>query len=163
MMLGWQAGLHFWWPKMTGKLYSDFWSRLSAITICFGFFVTFIPQFIAGYNGMPRRYPNYAPEFQILNVLSTAGAFIQGAGYLMPVFYLTASLFGGRPAGNNPWRATGLEWQTPSPPPPFNFDETPKVYCGPYEYALPYDEVYGSLPAPSANGVHVATKGGVHA
>ena len=88
MMLGWQAGLHFWWPKMTGKMYSDFWSRLSAVTICFGFFVTFIPQFIAGYNGMPRRYPNYAPEFQILNVLSTAGAFIQGIGYIMPAIFL---------------------------------------------------------------------------
>jgi cytochrome c oxidase subunit 1 len=145
MMLGWQAGLHFWWPKMTGKMYSDFWSRLSAVTICFGFFVTFIPQFIAGYNGMPRRYPNYAPEFQILNVLSTAGAFIQGIGYIMPAFYLTASLFGGRPAGNNPYRATGLEWQTPSPPPPFNFDETPTVYCGPYEYALPAAEVYKNV------------------
>jgi cytochrome c oxidase subunit I len=153
MMLGWQAGLHFWWPKMTGKMYSDFWSRLSAITICFGFFVTFIPQFIAGYNGMPRRYPNYAPEFQILNVLSTAGAFIQGIGYIMPVFYLTASLVNGRPAGNNPWRATGLEWQSPSPPPPFNFDQTPVVVCGPYEYALPASEVFKTE---SGNG-------GVHA
>jgi cytochrome c oxidase subunit 1 len=162
MMLGWQAGLHFWWPKMTGKMYSDFWSRLSALTICFGFFVTFIPQFIAGYNGMPRRSPSYAPEYQILNVISTAGAFIQGIGYLMPVFYLTGSLIYGRPAGNNPWRATGLEWQTTSPPPQFNFDETPIVTCGPYEYSLTSDDVYKHIPVPSTNGVHTG-KEGVHA
>jgi cytochrome c oxidase subunit 1 len=136
MMFAWQAGLHFWWPKMTGKMYSDFWSRLAAVIMLTGFALTFLPQFVVGYLGMPRRYPNYPAEFQLYNILSTAGASIQGFGYLMPVFYLTASLFFGRPAGNNPYKATGLEWQTQSPPHPHNFEETPKVYFGPYEYGV---------------------------
>ncbi len=137
MLMAWMAGLHFWWPKMTGKMYSDFWSRLAAVVTIVGFIMTFMPQFVLGFNGMPRRYPNYAPEFQFLNILSSAGASIQGIGYVMPLFYLTASLFTGRKAGSNPWQATGLEWQTPSPPPMHNFDATPVVYFPPYEYALP--------------------------
>jgi cytochrome c oxidase subunit 1 len=137
MMFAWQAGLHFWWPKMTGKMYSDFWSRLAAVTTLVGFSLTFLPQFVLGFSGMPRRYPYYPAEFQMFNILSTAGASIQGVGYLMPVFYLTASLFFGKDAGPNPWRATGLEWQTASPPPMHNFDELPVVTHGPYEYALP--------------------------
>jgi cytochrome c oxidase subunit 1 len=137
MVLGWLAGLHYWWPKMTGRMYSDFWSRLAAVVVIVGFFLTFLPQFILGYHGMPRRYPNYPPEFQMLNIMSTAGASIQGIGYALPVIYLTASLFTGRRAGPNPWRATGLEWQTPSPPPPHNFDAPPVVYFAPYEYSLP--------------------------
>ena len=136
MLMAWLAGLHFWWPKMTGKMYSDFWSRLAAVTAIVGFILTFLPQFALGYAGMPRRYPNYAPEFQFLNIMSTAGASIQGIGYAMPLFYLTASLFTGRRAGSNPFNATGLEWQTASPPPPHNFDETPIVYFGPYEYSI---------------------------
>ncbi len=136
MLMAWLAGLHFWWPKLTGRMYSDFWSRLAAIVAIVGFIMTFMPQFALGYHGMPRRYPNYSPEFQFLNILSTAGASIQGIGYIMPFFYLTASLFTGPRAGNNPWRATGLEWQTASPPPPHNYDETPIVYFGPYEYSM---------------------------
>ena len=136
MLMAWLAGLHFWWPKMTGRMYSDFWSRLAAVVAIVGFIMTFLPQFVLGYHGMPRRYPNYAPEFQFLNILSTAGASIQGIGYIMPLFYLPASLFLGRRAGSNPWNATGLEWQTPSPPPPHNFEETPIVYFGPYEYSM---------------------------
>jgi cytochrome c oxidase subunit I len=137
MMFAWQAGLHFWWPKMTGKMYSDFWSRLAAVVMLVGFALTFLPQFVLGYHGMPRRYPYYPPEFQMLNIFSTAGASIQGFGYLMPIFYLTASLFFGKDAGPNPWRATGLEWQTGSPPPEHNFLELPHVTHPPYEYALP--------------------------
>lgn len=137
MILAWLAGLHFWWPKMTGRMYSDFWSRLAGVTVIVGFMLTFMPQFVAGYQGNPRRYPNYPPEFQIWHILSTAGASIQGVGYLMPVVYLTASLFFGRRAGPNPWRATGLEWQTPSPPPPHNFEGMPVVYFAPYEYSVP--------------------------
>jgi len=147
MMFAWQAGLHFWWPKMTGKMYSDFWSRTAAVIMITGFALTFLPQFIAGYLGMPRRYPNYPPEFQVYNVLSTAGASIQAFGYAMPLFYLTASLFFGRPAGNNPYRATGLEWQTPSPPDPHNFTSTPNVYFAPYEYGV-------------ENGLSIITDGG---
>jgi cytochrome c oxidase subunit 1 len=137
MVLAYFAGLHYWWPKMTGKLYSDFWSRLAAVILATGFFLTFMPQFILGYHGMPRRYPYYPEEFQMLNILSTAGASIQGVGYIMPFFYLIASLFVGKDAGPNPWGATGLEWQTTSPPPHHNFDETPIVTHAPYEYSLP--------------------------
>ena len=136
MMFAWMAGLHFWWPKITGRMYSDFWSRLAAIVMIVGFALTFLPLFVVGYLGMPRRYPNYPPEFQIYNVLATAAAYVQGFGYAMPIFYLTASLFFGKKAGNNPYRATGLEWQTTSPPEPHNFPETPTVYFQPYEYGV---------------------------
>jgi cytochrome c oxidase subunit I len=161
MMFAWQAGLHFWWPKMTGKMYSDFWSRLAAITTLIGFSLTFLPQFLAGYAGMPRRYPFYPPEFQMLNILSTAGASIQGIGYLMPVCYLLASLFFGKTVGPNPWRATGVEWQTASPPSPHNFEELPLITHPPYEYALPshYEYVTGSTD----DSAHAASPDHAHA
>ena len=161
MMFAWQAGLHFWWPKMTGKMYSDFWSRLAAVTMLVGFCLTFLPQFVSGFNGLPRRYPNYPEEFQLWQILSTAGASIQGFGYLMPLFYLTASLFTGKDAGPNPWRATGLEWQTTSPPPHHNFDEIPTVTHAPYEYALPSKfSMNGHANGVPTNG-HATTKEGV--
>jgi cytochrome c oxidase subunit 1 len=134
MVMGYMAGLHYWWPKITGRIYSEWWSKLAAIIIFVGFFLTFLPQFIAGYAGMPRRYHAYPPEFQVWNVMSSAGASILGVGYLLPLFYLLRSLRSGTPAGPNPWKATGLEWQTPSPPSTHNFDETPVVVRGPYEY-----------------------------
>ncbi|HVU86472.1 MAG TPA: cbb3-type cytochrome c oxidase subunit I [Pirellulales bacterium] len=135
MVTAYMGGLHFWWPKMTGRMYSEWWSRLSALIICVGFFFTFVPQYVLGYQGMPRRYHTYPPEFQAWNVLSTAGSSILGIGYLLPLFYFPLSLRNGRPAGPNPWHATGLEWQTPSPPPRDNFDETPVVVREPYDYA----------------------------
>jgi len=152
MVMGYFAALHFWWPKMTGRMYSDWWSRVAASIIIVGFFLTFIPQFIMGYHGMPRRYPNYPQEFHILNVMSTAGASILGLGYLMPACYLTLSLFFGKKATGNPWSATGLEWQTPSPPTIYNFDFTPIVVCGPYEYALGIDQMGRGLPEPPGPG-----------
>ena len=146
MVLGYFAGLHYWWPKMTGRMYSDWWSRVCAAIIIVGFFLTFVPQFIMGYHGHPRRYPNYPAQFQIYHVMSTAGASILGFGYLMPCVYLTLSLFFGKKASANPWSATGLEWQTPSPPPVFNFETTPVVVCGPYEYAIGVDQMGRGLP-----------------
>jgi cytochrome c oxidase subunit 1 len=128
------GGLHFWWPKITGRLYHEWWGRIAALLIFFGFNLTFFPQFILGYQGMPRRYATYPPEFQVLNILSSAGATILAVGYLLPLVYLTVSLFRGKRAGPNPWYATGLEWQTLSPPPPENFLETPTVTEGPYAY-----------------------------
>jgi cytochrome c oxidase subunit I len=125
--MGYMGGLHYWWPKITGRLYSEWFSRLAALIIFVGFFLTFLPQFVVGYLGMPRRYAAYPPEFQVFNVLSTAGATVLGAGYLLPMVYLTYAWFRGRPAGNNPWQAKGLEWETTSPPPTFNFDRTPIV------------------------------------
>jgi len=136
MVMGYMSGLHYWWPKMTGRMYSDFWSKLSALIIFAGFFLTFLPQFILGYAGMPRRYHRYPDEYHVWNVMSSAGASILAVGYLLPLCYLLYSLKYGPPAGPNPWRATGLEWQTPSPPPKDNFPETPVVVRGPYEYHL---------------------------
>jgi cytochrome c oxidase subunit 1 len=135
-VMAYLGGIHFWWPKMTGKMYSEFWGRLSAILIFSGFHLTFFPQFVLGYLGMPRRYYQYPPEFQVLNVMSTAGASILAVGYVLPLIYLLHSLWFGRDAGPNPWDASGLEWQTPSPPPKFNFDQTPIVTGGPYIYPL---------------------------
>jgi cytochrome c oxidase subunit 1 len=134
MVSAYFGGLHFWWPKITGRLYPEYWARAAAILIFFGFNLTFFPQFILGYLGMPRRYHAYAPEFQVWNVLSSAGASILAIAYLMPLFYLGWSLFRGPRAPRNPWDATGLEWQTASPPPTFNFAETPVVTRGPYQY-----------------------------
>jgi cytochrome c oxidase subunit I len=142
-VMAYMAGLHYWWPKMTGKMYVEGWARLSALIIFVGFFLTFLPQFVLGYLGMPRRYHAYPPEFQVLNVMSSAGASILAVGYLLPFTYLIYSLRFGKPAGPNPWAATGLEWQTPSPPPEHNFDRTPRVTQGPYEYSLGEEEHVG--------------------
>ena len=136
MVLAYMSGLHFWWPKITGRMYSEWWSRLAALIIFIGFFLTFLPHFVLGYAGMPRRYHRYAPEFQVWNVMSSAGASILAVGYVLPLIYLLGSLKFGAPAGRNPWHATGLEWQTPSPPPTDNFSETPQVVRGPYEYHI---------------------------
>ena len=134
MVLAFMGGLHFWWPKITGRMYPERLGQLAAVTTFIGFNLTFFPQFILGYLGMPRRYHAYPPEFQVWNVLSTAGASILAVGYLMPVGYFIWSLKNGRPAGPNPWQATGLEWQTPSPPPTDNFVQTPVVTGPPYNY-----------------------------
>lgn len=154
MLVAWLAGLHYYWPKMTGRMYNTFWANVAAIVVCVGFFLTFAPQFILGYNGMPRRYPHYPEEFQILNILSTAGASIQAIGFTMPAIYLLGSLVFGRPAGNNPWHATGLEWQVPSPPPPHNFEQIPIVYYPPYEYSIPNGLKHVVIHSLNGNGVH---------
>ena len=136
MVLAFMGGLHFWWPKITGRMYPENLGKLAALVTFIGFNLTFFPQFILGYLGMPRRYHAYPPEFQVWNVLSTAGATILGVGYALPVCYLLWSLWHGQRAGDNPWGATGLEWQTPSPPPTENFERTPVVTSAPYEYSL---------------------------
>jgi cytochrome c oxidase subunit 1 len=128
------AGLHFWWPKITGRMYHENWARFSAVTTFVGFMVTFMPQFIMGYEGMPRRYHVYPDVFQMYHVISTAGALILSVAYLFPLFYLPWSLRHGDRAGKNPWGATGLEWTTPSPPPKDNFARIPHVGAGPYQY-----------------------------
>jgi len=129
------GGLHFWWPKITGRLYPEAFGKISALLVFFGFNLTFFPQFLVGYLGMPRRYHTYPPEFQIFNVMSTAGATILGVGYLLPFIYMLWSLKYGAVAGPNPWRAKGLEWTIQSPPKTGNFDHTPIVHEEPYEYA----------------------------
>jgi cytochrome c oxidase subunit 1 len=136
MVSAYFAGLHFWWPKITGRIYPEIWGRVGAVIIFFGFNLTFFPQFLLGYLGMPRRYHSYPPEFEVLNVLSSAGATILAVGYLLPLAYLTWSLFYGERASANPWNATGLEWRTASPPPTENFEVTPVVTAPPYDYPL---------------------------
>jgi cytochrome c oxidase subunit 1 len=134
MVTAYFGGLHYWWPKITGRLYPEYWARAAAILIFFGFNMTFFPQFVLGVLGMPRRYHAYDPALQVWNVLSSAGASVLAIGYALPLFYLGWSLFFGRRAAANPWNATGLEWQTASPPPPHNFAATPVVHRGPYVY-----------------------------
>jgi cytochrome c oxidase subunit I len=134
MVSAYMAGLHFWWPKITGRMYPESFGRLAAVILFIGFNLTFFPQFILGYLGMPRRYHAYPPEFQVLNVLSTAGASILAIGYLLPAAYLLWSLKYGKIAGANPWRATGLEWKVQSPPLTDNFLEIPVVTEEAYDY-----------------------------
>lgn len=141
MLVAYLAGMHFWWPKITGKMYPEPPAKLSALIVFIGFNLTFFPQFILGYMGMPRRYHSYPPEFQVLNVLSSAGASVLAVGLLMPMFYMLWSLKYGEVAGNNPYRATGLEWQTTSPPPTHNFHETPIVTQEAYDYESQTEEV----------------------
>jgi len=129
------GGLHFWWPKMTGKMYPEIWGRIAAALIFVGFNATFFPQFVLGYLGMPRRYHVYPPELQTLNVLSSAGAMILALGYILPFIYFFWSLKYGRPAGDNPWRVDGFEWTTSSPPPKENFAEPPVMIGEVYDYS----------------------------
>ncbi|HEV8376007.1 MAG TPA: cbb3-type cytochrome c oxidase subunit I, partial [Candidatus Polarisedimenticolia bacterium] len=144
-VMAYLGGLHFWWPKISGRLYPEWWGRLSALIVFIGFNLTFFPQFIVGYLGMPRRYHAYPEEFQVLNVMSTAGASILGVGYVIPLIYFVWSMRYGKRAPDNPFGATGLEWQTPSPPPTENFAEPPTVT----EEAYAYDRI----PVPEG-GVH---------
>src|SRR5262249_46278110 len=136
MVMAYMGGLHYWWPKISGRMYPEGLGRLSALIIFVGFILTFLPQFVLGYLGMPRRSHGYPPEFQVLNWWSSAGGSILAVGHVLALGYLIWSLGYSPKAGPNPWRATGLEWQTPSPPPPENFEETPTVTRGPYEYTL---------------------------
>jgi len=140
-VMAYLGGIHFWWPKMTGRKYPEPLARLAAVIIFLGFNLTFFPQFVLGYLGMPRRYHVYPPEFQVLNVMSTAGASILALGYVLPLAYLIWSLRYGAVAGMNAWKARGLEWQTPSPPPTDNFDVTPVVLQEAYAYDVDEPEV----------------------
>jgi cytochrome c oxidase subunit 1 len=134
-VMGYLGGIHFWWPKISGRKYPNGWAQLAAAIIFIGFNLTFFPQFMLGYLGMPRRYAFYPAEFQVLNVMSSAGATVLGVGYLIPLVYLIWSMRYGPVAEANPWPATGLEWKTPSPPPTENFAEIPVVTEEAYAYA----------------------------
>jgi cytochrome c oxidase subunit 1 len=133
-VMAYLGGLHYWWPKISGRMYPEGWAKLGALLVFVGFNLTFFPQFLVGYQGMPRRYHEYADEFQVLNVLSTAGASILGVGYVFPMIYLMWSARYGKKATSNPWPATGLEWQTASPPISENFEKTPRVTWEAYEF-----------------------------
>jgi cytochrome c oxidase subunit 1 len=147
------AGLHYWWPKMTGRMYSETSGRVSAALVFVGFHLTFIPQFLAGVAGMPRRYATYAPAFQADNRLSTVGAFVLALGLVVALSGLVASLFRGRRAPANPWGAASLEWTTPSPPAHDNFAETPRG-------TRPYDFAGLRLVSEDAGWVRAGVEGG---
>jgi cytochrome c oxidase subunit 1 len=134
MVMSYLAGLHYWWPKMTGKMYVEWIAKFAAFTTFIGFNLTFFPQFLLGYLGMPRRYHAYPEEFQVLHVLSSAGASILALGMALPAVYLIWSLWNGKDAGPNPWGGTTLEWETPSPPQTENFHKTPVVVHEAYHY-----------------------------
>jgi cytochrome c oxidase subunit 1 len=148
-LLAYLGGLHYWWPKISGRMYPEGWGRFSALIVFVGFNLTFAPQFVLGYMGMPRRYHTYPvelPSWQVLHVLSTAGASILGVGLMIPLIYLAWSLRYGRIASGNPWNLPGLEWQTASPPPTENFLTTPIVTHEAYEFAPPeHKEVVGKF------------------
>ena len=133
------GGLHYWWPKIWGRMYSEKWARISAILIFFGFNLTFIPQFIMGSLGMPRRYWQYdglvnTDIFHFYHQLSTLGSWFIALSFIIMLVYLVHSIKYGKAAGSNPWGALTLEWQTPSPAPAHNFLEEPKITHGPYDY-----------------------------
>jgi cytochrome c oxidase subunit 1 len=148
-LFGYLGGLHYWWPKISGRMYPEGWGRFAALIIFVGFHLTFSPQFVLGYMGMPRRYHTYPVDlvsWQVLHVLSTAGASILGVGLLIPLIYLVWSMRYGKIAPANPWNLPGLEWQTSSPPPTENFLTTPIVTTEAYEFASPeHKEVVGKF------------------
>ena len=156
-MLG---GLHYWWPKFWGKMYPEKLARFGAFLVFLGFNLTFLPQFVLGYLGMPRRYYNYEPRYQPLHIMSTIGSWILASGILLTFGYLLWAIKHGRKAAANPWGAKSLEWQIPSPPPTENF-LTPPVITDPYPYG---DNPHGSKVKDPYIGVYgqPAFEGGSH-
>jgi len=136
-MMGFLSGLHYWWPKMFGRMYPERLALVSASAVFIGFVVTFTPQFLLGNMGMPRRYGQYPPQFQVLNVISTAGSWALASGLLATLVYLAWSLKRGAVAGPNPWGSRGFEWMTESPPPTHNYDVTPVITRRPHNYHEP--------------------------
>jgi cytochrome c oxidase subunit 1 len=140
-LIGFLAALHYWFPKITGRRYSERWGLLSSALVVSGFFFTFMPQFLLGNAGMPRRYATYPEQYHWLNVLSTAGASVLALGLLLVVGYLAVAWLRGPPAGDNPWQSRSFEWRVPSPPPVHNFVAAPVWRRGPYDYDDPEDEL----------------------
>ena len=136
------GGLHYWWPKMFGRMFNELWSKIGFFSIFFGFNAVFFIQFIMGAKGMPRRYYSYNDDFQIYHILSTVGTWLLGLGIIIVAVNLIRSLKTGKPAPASPWGGITLEWQTKSPPPLENFEKTPQIEYGPYDYenVKAYDE-----------------------
>ncbi|HEX5745465.1 MAG TPA: cbb3-type cytochrome c oxidase subunit I [Archangium sp.] len=137
VLMAFLAALHYWWPKMSGRLYPERWSFLAAVTIIFGFIVTFLPQFLLGNMGMPRRYYEYPQEMQWLHVASTAGASLLAFGFVLIAIYLLWSLRYGPVSPPNPWGSRGYEWFSGSPPAPHNFTQAPRFEREVHDYTVP--------------------------
>jgi cytochrome c oxidase subunit I len=151
-LMAMMAGIHYWWPKITGRMYAERWGQIAFAFVFVGFNLTFFPQFIAGTHGMPRRYYHYPPEFTTLNQLSTIGSYLMAVGFITVAAYLLHSLFGGKVAPANPWGGATLEWRCSSPPPTENFARTPTV-GDPYDYTdMTYDERSGGYVSGDATG-----------
>ncbi len=128
------GGVHYWWPKIWGRMYSEKWARVAWALVFIGFNLTFFTQFVMGTRGMPRRYYTYDSQFGQLHSFSTIGTWVLLAGFLIMAVYLFHAMARGKVAGNNPWGALTLEWQTSSPPPTENFESQPIAAHGPYDY-----------------------------
>ena len=135
-VFGFLSGLHYWWPKMTGKMYNETVARIAFGFVFIGFNVTFFSQFLLGSQGMPRRYYDYLDQYQPLHMTSSGGAYILGVGFVIMGAMFLHSLFKGKKASENPWGSAGYEWMTSTPPHPENFAETPVMTRGPYDYEL---------------------------
>jgi cytochrome c oxidase subunit I len=134
IVLGIYAGIYHWFPKMTGRLYYEGLGKVHFVLTFLGTALCFVPMHAAGLLGMPRRVASYDPEFALWNVLASLGGFLLGISTLPFILNIVSSWILGETAGNNPWRAIGLEWLTTSPPPVENFEEIPTVIAAPYGY-----------------------------
>jgi cytochrome c oxidase subunit 1 len=139
-VMGFVGGLHYWWPKFTGKMYDEGWAKVGWFFVFVGFNTTFLVQFILGSRGMPRRYYDYLPEYEQMHQISTIGSWILGFGFLVLLIMFLRSLFGGKPAPRNPWGSAAYEWMTTTPPPLYNFHKDPAFTRGPYDYHLATDD-----------------------
>jgi cytochrome c oxidase subunit I len=151
MVMAFLGGLHYWWPKMFGKMYNEFWARIACGIIFIGFNMTFLPQFVMGSLGMPRRYFNYLEQFQGYHQFSTLGSYVLGVGFIIIAAYLLHSLLRGKKAPANPWGSRAMEWQASSPPSLHNYHHTPVIINGPYDYHKPMSEFQLGI-ADSHNG-----------
>lgn len=164
-VMGFVGGLHYWWPKFTGRLYDEGWARVGWFFVFVGFNVTFLTQFVLGSRGMPRRYYDYLPQYQQLHQISTIGSWLLGFGFIVLAIMFVRSLLGGKPAPRNPWGSAALEWMTPTPPPLYNFVKDPVLTRGQYDYHLATDdELYEGYDDPlfPSTSAKKATEGKAH-
>jgi cytochrome c oxidase subunit 1 len=140
------AAIHYWFPKIFGRKYSERWGLFASAMVFGGFVLTFLPQFLLGNLGMPRRYYTYPEQYQWLNVLSTGGSTILGMGLLITLIYLIVALKYGARCGRNPWRSRGFEWRVSSPPDKHNWHNPPVIDDWPYDYDRP-EELVDEAPA----------------
>ena len=152
MLMAFLSGVHYWWPKMFGTMYNETLAKITCGILFVGFNMTFLPQFIMGAQGMPRRYYNYLDQFQSLHQFSTIGSYVLGVGFLVMAYYLARALFAKRTAPSDPWNSRAIEWMISSPAPAHNFDYTPVVVNGPYDYHKPKSEFQLGLDSAHGNG-----------